>query len=85
MRIRTALLALLAASCGPCQGTPPGATEAGPSELPPKPSGYEWDDGPTSVRCAVIIGDDTFGVGPKDAQDFYDALRKLPEWNSALY
>ena len=31
-------------------------------------------------RCAVIVGDDTKGVGPKDARDFETALRIFPEW-----
>ncbi|MGH8478394.1 MAG: hypothetical protein ACREXK_02165 [Gammaproteobacteria bacterium] len=39
----------------------------------------ERADGAT--RCAVIVGDDTLGVGPKDAQDFEAALRRFPEWS----
>ncbi|HEX2253901.1 MAG TPA: hypothetical protein VHQ65_11595 [Thermoanaerobaculia bacterium] len=43
--------------------------------------------GGAARRCAVIVGDDTLGVGPKDARDFEAALRRLPEWRPpvALY
>lgn len=49
--------------------------------------GLILEKGGNRVRCAVIIGDNSKGIGPKDARDFQTALQALPEWRppNALY